>query len=54
MYRIEKHPILDIPQEETVEFLFEGHKVRATKGLCQIPYNQIVLSNNVLKQNAGW
>lgn len=29
-------------------------KVRATKGLCQIPYNQIVLSNNVLKQNAGW
>lgn len=29
-------------------------KFRATKGLCQIPYNQIVLSNNVLKQNAGW
>lgn len=24
------------------------------KGLSQIPYNQIVLSNNVLKQNAGW
>ena len=32
MYRIEKHPILDIPQGEIVEFLFEGHKVRATKG----------------------
>ena len=31
-----------------------AEKVRATKGLCQIPYNQIVLSNNVLKQNAGW
>lgn len=29
-------------------------RVRATKGLSQIPYNQIVLSNNVLKQNAGW
>ena len=29
-------------------------RVKATKGLCQIPYNQIVLSNNVLKQNAGW
>ena len=32
MYRIEKHPILDIPQGEIVEFLFEGHKVQATKG----------------------
>ena len=29
-------------------------KVRATRGMSQIPYNQIVLSNNVLKQNAGW
>lgn len=29
-------------------------KFRNTRGLCQIPYNQIVLSNNVLKQNAGW
>ena len=27
---------------------------KAKRGLCQIPYNQIVLSNNVLKQNAGW
>ena len=32
MYRIEKHPILDIPQGEIVEFMFEGHKVQATKG----------------------
>lgn len=24
------------------------------QGLCQIPYNQINLSNGVLKQNAGW
>jgi hypothetical protein len=29
-------------------------RVRATKGLSQIPYNQITLSNGVLKQNAGW
>lgn len=29
-------------------------KIKATKGLSQIPYNQITLSNNVLKQNAGW
>lgn len=27
---------------------------KAKRGLCQIPYNQIVLSNNLLKQNAGW
>jgi len=32
MYRIEKHPILDIPQGEKTEFLFEGHKVVAEKG----------------------
>ncbi len=31
-----------------------AEKVRATRGMSQIPYNQIVLSNNVLKQNAGW
>lgn len=29
-------------------------KIKATKGLSQIPYNQITLSNGVLKQNAGW
>lgn len=29
-------------------------RVRATKGLSQIPYNQITLANGVLKQNAGW
>lgn len=31
-----------------------AENVRTKKGLCQIPYNQITLSNNVLKQNAGW
>lgn len=29
-------------------------RIRATKGLSQIPNNQITLSNGVLKQNAGW
>ena len=32
MYRIEGHPILDIPQGEKTEFMFEGHKVVAEKG----------------------
>jgi hypothetical protein len=32
----------------------DANKIIATKGLSQIPYNQITLSNNVLKQNAGW
>jgi hypothetical protein len=29
-------------------------RIIATKGLSQIPNNQITLSNGVLKQNAGW
>ena len=29
-------------------------KITETKGLVQIPNSQITLSNNVLKQNAGW
>lgn len=32
----------------------QGSKITATRGLCQIPYNQINFSNGVLKQNAGW
>ena len=32
MYRIETHPILDIPQSEIVEFLYDGHKVQGRKG----------------------
>ena len=32
MYPIEKHPILDIPQSEVVEFLFNGQKVKGHKG----------------------
>jgi hypothetical protein len=32
----------------------QADKIKATKGLSQIPYNQITLSNGVLKQNSGW
>ncbi len=32
MYKIEKHPILDIPAGEEVEFLYEGKPVRGYKG----------------------
>ena len=32
MYRITNHPILDIPDAEVVEFLFEGKKVQGRKG----------------------
>ncbi len=32
----------------------QSGKITATRGFCQIPYNQINLSNGVLKQNAGW
>ncbi|HYC85759.1 MAG TPA: RagB/SusD family nutrient uptake outer membrane protein, partial [Chryseosolibacter sp.] len=49
--------------EETTEVLNGGvettktiaaSKVEQTKGLQQIPYTQITLSNGVLKQNEGW
>ena len=32
MYKIEKHPILDIPQSEIVEFSFNGQKVEGRRG----------------------
>ena len=32
MYKIENHPILDLPKEEYVEFQFEGRIVRGQKG----------------------
>ena len=32
MYKIETHPILDIPQGEMVEFMYEGQKVQGRKG----------------------
>ena len=31
-----------------------GSNIRETKGLQQIPYTQITLSDNELKQNSGW
>ena len=33
---------------------YDRSKIIATKGLSQIPNDQIVLSNGVLKQNDGW
>ena len=32
MYQIQKHPILDIPEREIVEFLYEGRKIQGRKG----------------------
>ncbi|MCR4659130.1 MAG: FAD-dependent oxidoreductase [Bacteroidales bacterium] len=32
MYKIETHPILDIPQSEIVEFVYNGQKVQGRKG----------------------
>ncbi len=32
MYEIKEHPILDIPQAELTEFMFEGHKVQGRRG----------------------
>lgn len=39
---------------KNAEVIYDKAKIIATKGLCQIPANQISLSNGVLKQNAGW
>ena len=36
------------------EVTFKREKIIETKGLSQIPQNQITLSNGVLKQNTGW
>lgn len=32
MYKIDKHPILDIPQNEEVVFMFKGEKIKGQKG----------------------
>ena len=32
MYQIDKHPILDIPATDVVEFTFEGHKIKGQRG----------------------
>ena len=34
--------------------IISAQNITAKKGLSQIPQNQIILSNGVLKQNAGW
>ena len=45
-------PVKTAGRDATVTY--DPAKIIATKGLCQIPLNQITLSNGVLKQNAGW
>lgn len=37
-----------------VQLSYDRAQIIRTKGLCQIPYNQITLSHGVLKQNEGW
>ena len=38
-----------------VDFItISADRIRTTKGLSQIPYNQITLSNGTLVQNTGW
>ena len=49
---VENCAVLDGGNETSV--VIESNNVLATRGFCQIPYNQINLSNGVLKQNAGW
>jgi len=38
----------------TVDKVIDGNNLIATRGLFQIPNNQITLSGGVLKQNSGW
>lgn len=44
--------VLDGGNETTLTI--ESSNVIATRGFCQIPNNQITLSNGTLQQNAGW
>lgn len=39
---------------KNAEVVYDRSKIVATKGLSQIPANQISLSHGVLKQNPGW
>jgi starch-binding outer membrane protein, SusD/RagB family len=49
---ISNYSVLNGGNEGTVTI--STSKMTATKGLSQIPNNQITLSGNVLKQNPGW
>ena len=40
--------------KESIASTFSESNIRAKKGFWQIPFNQITLSGNVYKQNAGW
>ncbi len=45
-------PVLNGGVEQTLEI--SGSYLKTTRGLSQVPYNQITLSAGVLKQNTGW
>ncbi len=49
---LSNYSVLDGGNAATVTI--SASKVQETKGLSQIPNNQITLSGNVLKQNTGW
>jgi hypothetical protein len=40
--------------KQTIADTYIEANIRAKRGFWQIPYNQITLSGNVYKQNAGW
>lgn len=48
----ETRTLLTAGEDDTV--VIESSNITSKRGLCQIPNNQITLSNGVLVQNAGW
>jgi hypothetical protein len=40
--------------KETISSSYVEDNIRAKRGFWQIPHDQITLSGNVYKQNAGW
>ena len=52
MYKIEKHPVLPIPEEDIVEFIFEDKKVAGQKGntiAAALHRNGYIIHNHSLK-----
>lgn len=38
----------------SVEKVIDGNNLKITRGLCQIPYNQVTATGGVVSQNEGW
>lgn len=49
---INNYPVLSGGQDATVTI--DASRILTTRGFCQIPYDEITLSDNVLIQNPGW